>query len=66
MMRDMYLLQTKKPSESKGEWDLMNAAATIPAEVAYRSLADPPNGAEHLPSLLMGMRETTLSPPRMR
>lgn len=54
MMRDMYLLQTKKPSESKGEWDLMNVAATIPAEVAYRSLADPPNGAEHLPVPLDG------------
>ncbi|MDO9441555.1 MAG: ABC transporter permease, partial [Beijerinckiaceae bacterium] len=40
MMRDMYLLQAKKPSESKGEWDLMNVAATIPAEVAYRPLAD--------------------------
>ncbi len=26
MMRDMYLLRTQKPSESKGEWDLMNAA----------------------------------------
>jgi branched-chain amino acid transport system substrate-binding protein len=38
MMRDMYLLQAKKPSESKGEWDLMNVVATIPAEQAYRSL----------------------------
>lgn len=38
MMRDMYLMQAKKPSESKGEWDLMNVVATIPAEQAYRSL----------------------------
>ena len=31
MMRDMYLLQAKKPSESKSEWDLMKVVATIPA-----------------------------------
>jgi len=40
MMRDMYLLQAKKPSESKGEWDLMNVVATIPAEDAFRPLAE--------------------------
>jgi branched-chain amino acid transport system substrate-binding protein len=40
MMRDMYLMQAKKPSESKGEWDLMNVVATIPAEQAFRSLAE--------------------------
>jgi branched-chain amino acid transport system substrate-binding protein len=38
MMRDMYLLQAKKPSESKSEWDLMNVLATIPAEQAFRPL----------------------------
>jgi branched-chain amino acid transport system substrate-binding protein len=38
MMRDMYLLQAKKPSESKSEWDLMNVVATIPAEQAFRPL----------------------------
>jgi branched-chain amino acid transport system substrate-binding protein len=38
MMRDMYLLQAKKPEESKSEWDLMNVVATIPADQAYKSL----------------------------
>jgi branched-chain amino acid transport system substrate-binding protein len=38
MMRDMYLMQAKKPSESKSEWDLMNVVATIPAEQAYKTL----------------------------
>ena len=38
MMRDMYLLQAKKPSKSKSEWDLMNVVATIPAEQAFRPL----------------------------
>lgn len=40
MMRDMYLLQAKKPSESKGEWDLMKVVATIPAEQAFRPLSE--------------------------
>jgi branched-chain amino acid transport system substrate-binding protein len=40
MMRDMYLLQAKKPSESKGEWDLMNVVATIPANEAFRPLSE--------------------------
>jgi branched-chain amino acid transport system substrate-binding protein len=36
----MYLLQAKKPSESKGEWDLMKVVATIPADEAFRSLSE--------------------------
>jgi branched-chain amino acid transport system substrate-binding protein len=40
MMRDMYLLQAKKPSESKGEWDLMKVVATIPADQAFRPLSE--------------------------
>jgi len=40
MMRDMYLLQAKKPSESKSPWDLMNVVATIPAEDAFRPLSE--------------------------
>jgi len=40
MMRDMYLLQAKKPSESKSEWDLMKVVATIPAEEAFRPLSE--------------------------
>ena len=40
MMRDMYLLQAKKPDESKGPWDLMKVVATIPADEAFRSLTE--------------------------
>jgi branched-chain amino acid transport system substrate-binding protein len=40
MMRDMYLLQAKKPSESKSEWDLMKVVATIPADDAFRALSE--------------------------
>ena len=38
VMRDMYLFQAKKPSESKSEWDLYNLVATIPADQAFRPL----------------------------
>jgi branched-chain amino acid transport system substrate-binding protein len=40
MMRDMYLLQAKKPTESNGPWDLMKVVATIPAEEAFRPLSE--------------------------
>jgi branched-chain amino acid transport system substrate-binding protein len=40
VMRDMYLFQVKKPSESKGEWDLYKQVATIPAADAYRPLSE--------------------------
>jgi branched-chain amino acid transport system substrate-binding protein len=40
MMRDMYLLEAKKPSESQSEWDLMKIVATIPAEQAFRPLSE--------------------------
>jgi branched-chain amino acid transport system substrate-binding protein len=40
MMRDMYLMEAKKPEESKGGWDLMKVAATIPAEQAFRPLSE--------------------------
>lgn len=36
----MYLFEVKKPSESKGEWDLYKLRATIPAEEAFRPLKD--------------------------
>ncbi len=39
-MRDMYLLQAKKPSESKGEWDLMKVVATISRRDAFRPLSE--------------------------
>ena len=40
MVHDMYLLQVKKPSESKGPWDYYHIKAVIPAEEAYRPLAE--------------------------
>lgn len=37
VMREVYVLQTKKPSESKGEWDLSKVVATIPATEAFQA-----------------------------
>lgn len=34
VMRDMYVFEVKKPSESKGDWDLLKQIAVIPAEQA--------------------------------
>ena len=39
-IHDMYLFEVKKPSESKGEWDLYKTLATIPADKAFRPMAD--------------------------
>ena len=39
MVHDMYLLQVKKPSESKYPWDYYNVKATIPAAEAFQPLA---------------------------
>jgi branched-chain amino acid transport system substrate-binding protein len=36
----MYLFEVKKPSESKGPWDVYKLRATIPAEEAFRPLAE--------------------------
>jgi branched-chain amino acid transport system substrate-binding protein len=35
-----YLVEVKKPSESKGPWDYYKVRATIPAEQAFRPLAE--------------------------
>ncbi|HRO59827.1 MAG TPA: ABC transporter substrate-binding protein [Burkholderiaceae bacterium] len=40
MIKDMYLMEAKKPSESGGEWDLAKLVKVIPGEDAYRPLAD--------------------------
>jgi branched-chain amino acid transport system substrate-binding protein len=40
MVHDMFLVQVKKPGESKGEWDLYNVLAKIPGDQAFRPLAD--------------------------
>jgi branched-chain amino acid transport system substrate-binding protein len=39
-MHPMYLLQVKSPSESKGPWDYYKVLASIPAEEAFRPLAE--------------------------
>jgi branched-chain amino acid transport system substrate-binding protein len=36
----MYLFEVKKPAESKGPWDYYKLRATIPAEEAFRPLAE--------------------------
>jgi branched-chain amino acid transport system substrate-binding protein len=36
----MYLFEVKSPAESKGAWDYYKTRATIPAEEAFRPLAD--------------------------
>jgi branched-chain amino acid transport system substrate-binding protein len=39
-MHDMYLVEVKKPEESKGPWDYYKILATIPGEEAFRPLKD--------------------------
>jgi branched-chain amino acid transport system substrate-binding protein len=38
MVHDMYLAEAKKPSESKGEWDLLKIRSVIPKEQAFETL----------------------------
>ena len=40
MVHDMYVYEVKKPSESKYPWDYYKLRATIPADVAFRPLAE--------------------------
>lgn len=39
-VHDMYLFQVKTPAKSTGPWDYYKLLATIPAEIAFRPLAD--------------------------
>ncbi|CAG0988470.1 hypothetical protein BURK1_02138 [Burkholderiales bacterium] len=39
-IHQVYLFEVKKPSESKGAWDYYKVRATIPAEQAFRPMAD--------------------------
>jgi len=39
VIHDMYLFQVKTPQESKGAWDYYNTISTIPAENAFKPLA---------------------------
>src|SRR5579871_5247696 len=38
MVHDMYLFEVKKPSESKGRWDVYKLLATVPGDEAFQSL----------------------------
>jgi branched-chain amino acid transport system substrate-binding protein len=38
VVRDMYLLQVKKPEESKGPWDYINVVQKVPGDQAFRPL----------------------------
>jgi branched-chain amino acid transport system substrate-binding protein len=40
MVHDMYLVQVKTPSESKGEWDVYKILATVPGDEAYRPMSE--------------------------
>ncbi len=39
VVHDMYLVEVKKPSQSKGAWDYYNVLSTIPAASAFMPLA---------------------------
>jgi branched-chain amino acid transport system substrate-binding protein len=41
-IHDAFLLEVKKPEESKGEWDLLKILAKVPADQVWRPLADSP------------------------
>lgn len=40
VMRDIHLVQVKSPKESKGPWDYYKILATVPANDAFRPLAE--------------------------
>lgn len=40
MIHDMYLVQVKKPAESKAPWDYYSIVSTIPADKAFRPLSE--------------------------
>ena len=40
MVHDMFLMQVKSPSESKGEWDYYKQVAVIPGDQAYMTKAE--------------------------
>ncbi|GAO20335.1 branched-chain amino acid abc transporter substrate-binding protein [Alicycliphilus sp. B1] len=39
VIHDMYLFQVKAPGESKGPWDYYKTVSTIPAQIAFKPLA---------------------------
>ncbi len=40
LLHDMYVMEVKTPSESKGEWDYYKLVRTLPGEEAFGKLAD--------------------------
>src|SRR5574344_1343117 len=40
VIHDMYLFEVKKPAESKAPWDYYKTVSTIPAQIAFKPLAD--------------------------
>ena len=40
LVHDMYLTEVKTPAESKGPWDLVKLVSVVPADQAFRPLAD--------------------------
>jgi branched-chain amino acid transport system substrate-binding protein len=38
VIRDMFLLRAKQPAQSRGEWDLLEVAQTMPGNEAFRPL----------------------------
>lgn len=38
VLRNLYLLEVKKPEDSKSKWDLYNVLATVPGDEAFRPL----------------------------
>jgi len=40
VMIDAYLLEAKKPEESKSDWDLLKIVAKVPAEQAFRPMSE--------------------------
>ena len=39
-LHDAYLLEVKRPEDSKGEWDLLKILATVPGEQAFRPMSE--------------------------
>jgi branched-chain amino acid transport system substrate-binding protein len=39
MVHDMYLMEVKKPSESRGDWDILRIVKTIPGDKAFMPLS---------------------------
>lgn len=40
MVHDMYLMEVKKPSESKADWDILRIVKTVPGDKAFMPLSE--------------------------